>query len=86
MLRTTEKAMTKISLAVRNSSPDRPCRSVLDVALAELGTTPERVSLELGLAASYLRTFMERGLPRALPSSIRRRLAGHLGIPEHALR
>jgi hypothetical protein len=78
--------MTKISLAVRNPAPDAPCRGVLDVALAELGTTPERVSLELGLPASYLRTFMERGLPRVLPSVVRRRLAAYLGVPEHTLR
>jgi|HubBroStandDraft_1064217.scaffolds.fasta_scaffold181557_1 hypothetical protein len=78
--------MTKISLAVRNSTLDARCRGVLDVALAELGTTPERVSLEIGLAADYLRTFMERGLPRVLPSSVRRRLAAYLGVPEYALR
>jgi hypothetical protein len=78
--------LAKIRLAARNSAPDDVCRGVLDVALAELGAAPEQVSLELGLAASYLRLFMEYGMPRVLPGNVRRRLAAYLGVPEHALR
>jgi hypothetical protein len=78
--------LTKINLATTNTAPDDACRAVIEVGLAELGAGPEQVSLELGLAPGYLRTFMEWGLPRALPNRIRRRLAAYLGVPDHALR
>jgi hypothetical protein len=78
--------LSKINLATRNSPIDDVCRGVIDIALTELGAAPEQISLELGLAAGYLRAFMEQGQPRALPNRIRRRLAAYLGVPEHALR
>jgi hypothetical protein len=78
--------LTKINLATTSTATDDACRTVIEVGLAELGTGPEQLSVELGLTAGYLRTFIERGLPRVLPNRVRRRLAAYLGVPEHALR
>jgi hypothetical protein len=65
-------------------SDDAP-RAVLDVALSELGESAEQVSLALEMPKAYLRTYLERGVPRTLPSRIRRRLAAYIGVPDHAL-
>lgn len=78
--------MPTIKLA--SSSPaliDDPARTVLDTALAELGESAEQVSLAIGLPSSYLRTYRECGVPRSLPSRVRRRLATYLGVPDQAL-
>jgi hypothetical protein len=64
---------------------DHPARAVLEVALAELGESAEHVSLAIEMPSSYLRTYLEYGVPRALPNRIRRRLAAYLGVPDYAL-
>jgi hypothetical protein len=81
-----DAALTTLNLATKNSVPEDTRRDLIDVALGELGEAPEQVSIELGLVAGYLRTFLERGWPRTLPSRVRRRLAAYLGVPEQALR
>lgn len=64
---------------------DDPARAVLEVALAELGESAEQVSLAIKMSSSYLRTYLENGVPRALPNRVRRRLAAYLGVPDFAL-
>jgi hypothetical protein len=64
---------------------DDPARAVLEVALAELGESAEQVSRAIEMPSGYLRTYLEFGVPRALPNRIRRRLAAHLGIPDYVL-
>jgi hypothetical protein len=71
-----------------SSSPaliDDASRAVLDVALSELGESAEQVSLAIEMPKTYLRTYLERGVPRTLPNRIRRRLAAYIGVPDHAL-
>lgn len=71
-----------------NSSPaleGDSARAVIEVALDELGESAEQVSLAIAMPRGYLRTYLERGVPRALPNRIRRRLAAHLGVPDYAL-
>jgi hypothetical protein len=60
-------------------------RGLVEMALGELGESAEQVSLAIEVPSTYLRTYLERGMPRALPSRIRRRLAAYLGVPDHAL-
>jgi len=60
-------------------------RAVLEIALDELGESAEQVSLAIEMPSAYLRTYLEHGVPRALPNRIRRRLAAHLGVPDYAL-
>jgi hypothetical protein len=64
---------------------DDPARAVLEVALAELGESAEQVSLAIEMPSSYLRTYLDCGVPRALPNRLRRRLAAYLGVPGYAL-
>ena len=64
---------------------DDPARAVLEVALAELGESAEQVSVAIEMPSSYLRTYLDYGVPRAIPNRLRRRLATYLGIPEYAL-
>ncbi len=78
--------MRQIKLASSLAPVDDAPRSVVDVALAELGESAEQVSRAIGMPSTYLRVYLERGLPRTLPSWVRRRLAAYLGVPEHALR
>jgi hypothetical protein len=78
--------MASSKLAI--SSPvaaDDPARTVLETALAELGESAEQASLAIAMPRSYLRAFLELGVPRMLPSRVRRRLAAHLGVPDFAL-
>ena len=78
--------MPPIKLASSSPVPvDEAARAVLEIALSELGASAEQVSLAVDLPSTYLRTYLERGMPRALPSWIRRRLAAYLGVPDHAL-
>ena len=67
------------------ASIDNAPRTVLETCLSELRESPEQVSLAIDMPSTYLRAYLERGVPRVLPSRIRRRLAVHLGVPEHAL-
>lgn len=60
-------------------------RAVLGTALEELGESAEQVSLAIELPSTYLRGYLELGVPRALPGKVRRRLAAYLGVPDHAL-
>jgi hypothetical protein len=78
--------MPPIKLASSNPvlTDDAP-RVVVETALAELGESAEQASLAIAMPPSYLRTYLERGLPRALPGRIRRRLAVYLGVPDQAL-
>lgn len=78
--------MRQIKLASSLPAVDDAPRSVVDVALAELGESAEQVSRAIGMPSAYLRVYLERGLPRTLPNWVRRRLAAYLGVPEHALR
>lgn len=78
--------MRQIRLASSLATVDDAPRGVLDMALAELGESAEQVSRAIGLPSAYLRVYLERGLPRTLPTWVRRRLATYLGVPEHALR
>ena len=78
--------MPQINLATSLTTQDDPARGVVHVALAELGETAERVSAAIGMPSAYLATYLQRGLPRALPAWVRRRLATYLGVPDHALR
>jgi hypothetical protein len=78
--------MPPINLA--SSSPsafDEAARAVLEIAMEELGESAEQVSLAIDMPSTYLRAYLERGVPRALPGGIRRRLAAYLGVPDHAL-
>jgi hypothetical protein len=78
--------MPPIKLASSNSAPvNEAPRAVLESALSELGESAEHVSLAIDLPSAYLRTYLERGLPRALPGWIRRRLAAYLGVPDQVL-
>jgi len=77
--------MPSIRLATSSPAPDDAPRTVVETALAELGESAEQVSLAIEMPRSYLRTYLERGMPRALPGRIRRRLAEYLGLPDHAL-
>lgn len=79
--------MPPINLA-SSSSPaaiDEAPRAVLEIALEELGESAEQVSLAIDMPSTYLRGYLDRGVPRALPGGIRRRLAAYLGVPDHAL-
>jgi hypothetical protein len=69
----------------RSAIIDDPARAVLEVALAELGESAEQVSLAIEMPSSYLRTYLDYGVPRALPNRLRRRLASYLGVPDYAL-
>jgi hypothetical protein len=76
------------SSKLASSSPpvaDDPARAALETALEELGETAEQVSLAIEMPRAYLRSFLEHGVPRALPNRVRRRLATYLGIPDYAL-
>jgi hypothetical protein len=64
---------------------DARCGAI-EIALAELGVAPEKVSRDLGLAPGYLGTFLATGCSAGLPGQLRRRLAAYLGVPDHALR
>jgi hypothetical protein len=78
--------MPPIKLASSSPSPiDEAPRTILEIALSELGESAEHVSLAIDMPSAYLRTYLERGRPRALPSWIRRRLAAYLGVPDQAL-
>jgi hypothetical protein len=78
--------MPPITLASSNPAlADDAPRVVVETALAELGESAEHVSLAIEMPRAYLRTYLERGLPRALPGRIRRRLAAYLGVPDQAL-
>jgi len=78
--------MPRMRLAHNGPAPiDNAPRTVLETCLSELGESPEHVSLAIDMPSTYLRTYLERGVPRVLPSRIRRRLAAHLGVPDHAL-
>jgi hypothetical protein len=71
--------------AAISANTDDPARAVLEVALAELGESAEQVSRAIEMPSGYLRTYLEFGVPRALPNRIRRRLAAYLGVPDYAL-
>jgi hypothetical protein len=43
------------------------------------------VALAIELPVSYLRAFLDHGVPPALPNRVRRRLAHYLGIPGFSL-
>lgn len=78
--------MAPIKLAHKTPAPlDNAPRTVLEICLSELGESPEDVSLAIDMPSTFLRTYLERGVPRVLPSRIRRSLAAHLGVPAHAL-
>ena len=78
--------MAPIKFAHNTPAPlDNAPRTVLEICLSELGESPEDVSLAIDMPSTFLRIYLERGVPRVLPSRIRRRLAAHLGVPEHAL-
>jgi hypothetical protein len=64
---------------------DDAARAVLETALGELGESAEQVSAAIEMPRSYLRNYLERGIPPALPSRVRRRLAAYLGVPDHAM-
>jgi hypothetical protein len=71
--------MTRLRLA------DNTARGALRTALEDLGETPEEASLAITVPQTYLRSFLNKGVPPVLPSRVRRRLAHHLGIPEFCL-
>jgi hypothetical protein len=78
--------MPPIKLASNRPAPvDDAARTILEMGLSELGESAEHVSLAIAMPSPYLRTYLERGMPRVLPSWIRRRLAAYLGVPDHAL-
>lgn len=64
---------------------DEAPRAILEIALEELGESAEQVSLAIDMPSTYLRAYLEAGVPRTLPGWIRRRLAAYLGVPDHAL-
>lgn len=64
---------------------DEVARAALETALEELGESAEQVSVAIEMPRAYLRSFLELGVPRALPARVRRRLAAYLGIPDYAL-
>jgi len=71
-----------------NNSPaafEEAPRAVLGTAQEELGESAEQVSLAIDMPSTYLRAYLEHGIPRALPGWDRRRLAAYLGVPDHAL-
>jgi hypothetical protein len=69
----------------RATMADDPARAALRTAIAELGETPEQVSLAIDMPQDYLCGFLERGVPPVLPARLRRRLAQYLGVPEFCL-
>ncbi len=60
-------------------------RATLEIALEDLGETPEQVSIAIEMPLSYLRIYLEHGVPQSLPNRVRRRLASHLGVPDFVL-
>lgn len=77
-----------LPIKIASSNPvvvDDASRLVIDTALAELGESAEQVSRAIGLPSGYLRSYLERGMPRTLPNRVRRRLATYIGVPDHAL-
>jgi hypothetical protein len=78
--------MPPIKLASNSPAPiDDAPRTVLEIGLSELGESAEQVSLAIDMPSAYLRTYLERGMPRVLPAWVRRRLAAYFGVPDHAL-
>ena len=77
--------MSHLKMASRSEPADVP-REVIDLTLQEIGESAEQVSAAIGMPTTYLRVYLERQMPRALPARIRRRLAHYLGVPEPSLR
>jgi hypothetical protein len=73
-------------LASTAAAIDDPARGVVSMALLTIGESAEEVSIAIGAPRNFLRSYLERGWPRTLPPRLRRKLAAHIGIAEHALR
>ena len=76
---------TRTSNAFAEAAADDTARQAIRLALAELGQPVEHFALAVGASPSYLRRYLDRGMPETLPAEIRRRLCVHLGLPEQAL-
>ena len=77
--------MRTSKLASNYEGIDDPARFVLETALEQLGESAEDVSRAIEMPPTYLRGYLEHGVPQALPNRIRRRLAAYLGVPDYAL-
>lgn len=64
--------------------PD-PVRELIVRTAAERGETLASLSRQVGKNHAYLQQFVQRGVPKALPEGVRRKLAGLLGVDELAL-
>ena len=60
-------------------------REAICAATADLGEDFEDISARIGVEPSYLRCFVERGMPRQLPGEVCQRLADELGLPAAVL-
>lgn len=60
-------------------------REAVCTAVADLGEDFEDISERIGAERFYLRRFVERGVPRLLPTDLQHRLAAELGLPAGVL-